>query len=87
MKLTSNISQQSKAQTKSEDVSEDKLDLILKRIEALEKGRSRWYKGGWNPNKRNQNNNQSTRSTGGKDEKAKEDQKSETTQVKKPLNG
>ena len=38
MKLTTNISQHhSKPQTKVEDSREDKLDIILKRIETLEK--------------------------------------------------
>ena len=39
MKLTSNISQQQwRPQKRSENTGDDKLDLILKRIEALEKG-------------------------------------------------
>ena len=70
MKLTTNIAQQqAKAQQKAEKTEkvqedtdrEDKLDMILKRIEALEQGRRRGgYRGGFN-NRRGQYHNQNNR--------------------------
>ena len=47
-KIATNLQQQHLKQLKKEaDPKEDKLDLIVKRIEALERGRN---KGGWNAN-------------------------------------
>ena len=56
MKVATNLQKQKlKQQKKEEEPKEDKLDLIMKRIEALEKGRN---KGGWNANKtQNRQNN------------------------------
>ena len=56
MKVATNLQQQQlKQQKKEEEPKEDKLDMIIKRIEALEKGRN---KGGWNANQtQNRQNN------------------------------
>ena len=58
MKVAINLQQQQlKQQKKEEEPKEDKLDLIIKRIEVLEKGR---HKGGCNANQTHnrQNNKQ-----------------------------
>ena len=94
MKLTTNIAQQqAKPQPKVEKTEkvqedterEDKLDLILKRIEALESGRRRGgYRGGFN-NRRGQYNNQNNRQAAGRNQNISTEQKSEETKVKEPL--
>ena len=94
MKLTTNIAQQqAKPQPKVEKTEkvqedterEDKLDLILKRIEALESGRRRGgYRGGFN-NRRGQYNNQNNRQAAGRNQNISTEQKSEETKVKELL--
>ena len=86
IKLTSNIAQhQLKPQTRSEEAKEDRLELVLKRIEALEKGRERGRgnQRKWHYYNENQDNMQNNRPPDRKEEK---DQRSETTAVKEPLN-
>ena len=94
MKLATNIAQQqAKAQPKAEKTEkvqedtdrEDKLDLILKRIEALERGRRRGgYRGGFN-NRRGQYNNQNNRQIDSRNQNITTEQKSEETGGKESL--
>ncbi|MEW8316225.1 MAG: hypothetical protein AB2658_14515 [Candidatus Thiodiazotropha endolucinida] len=92
MKLATNIAQQqAKTQPKSEKATvveeekENKLDVILKRIEALERGRRRGgYRGGFN-NRRGQYQNQNNRQTDSRNQNITTEQRSEETDVKEPL--
>ena len=96
MKLATNIAQQqARTQIKSEktetvqEEKEDKLDLILKRIEALERGRNRGgyhggYRGRYNQ-RRGQYQNQGNRQPENKEQNLSKEEKSEETEVKKPL--
>ena len=78
-----------KSQMKTGESSDDKLDLILKRIEALEKGKGRGRGRGYQRNRNYysgfENNNQNNTPAVDKDEEAKEVQKCET-QAENPLN-
>ena len=96
MKLATNIAQQqARTQIKSEktetvqEEKEDKLDLILKRIEALERGRNRGgYRGGYRGRynqRRGQYQNQGNRQPEKKEQNLTKEEKSEETEVKKPL--
>ena len=84
MKVATNLQQhQLKQQKKEEEPKEDKLDMIIKRIEALEKGRN---KGGWNANQ-TQNRQNNKQPYYGKNKNTKFDKKDEAPkQNTKPLN-
>ena len=84
MKVATNLQQQQlKQQKKEEEPKEDKLDMIIKRIEALEKGRN---KGGWNANQ-TQNRQNNKQPYYGKNKNTKFDKKDEAPKQKtEPLN-
>ena len=90
MKLTSNISQQLwRPQKRPEDTGDDKLDIILKRIEALEKGirrgRGRGKRRDWYNYDNYDDSFQYNRQQDKKEEQEKD--KSESKQDKEPLKG
>ena len=84
MKVATNLQQQQlKQQKKEEEPKEDKLDMIIKRIEALEKGRN---KGSWNANQ-TQNRQNNKQPYYGKNKNTKFDKKDEAPkQNAEPLN-